>query len=50
MDIRVYGHNLEISPQVEAHIREELKNLEKFIEKRFISEADIEGGYIPSRD
>lgn len=44
MDVRVYGKNLKISPQVESHVREELKNLEKFIEKRFISESKIEVG------
>lgn len=44
MDIHVYGKNLKISPEVEAHIREELKNLQKFIDGKIIPEANIEVG------
>lgn len=42
--MQIYGHNLELTPELVEHIRKEIRSLKKFIDKKTWEEAKIEVG------
>lgn len=42
--MQIYGHNLELTPELTGHIRNEIRSLKKFIDQKTWDEAKIEVG------
>lgn len=42
--MQIYGHNLELTPQLMEHIRNEVGSLKKFIDQKTWEDAKIEVG------
>lgn len=47
--MQIYGHNIELTPELVEHIRQEIRSLKKFIDRKTWEEAKIEVGIASRR-